>query len=239
MTNWTVDGVNQLNQQWFWFRVGSTGPEAPINSIGLAPIITTLGGRSAYISYYDPIKGYGVEVDYLLTGLSAGSRSSDISESLTITNGTASPMEFHLYQYSDFQLAGDNLHNTAQVGTDIYGKYDEAIISKSIPGNNSSLSETVVSPGADRSEVALAPFTFGRLTDGSATPLNNSVGPTAVGDATWAFEWDFTIDPFSSLGISKDKYLHWEAVPEPSAALLIPLGFFGLALLRRKKLAVK
>ena len=25
MFNWTVNGVNQLAQQWFWYRTGSTG----------------------------------------------------------------------------------------------------------------------------------------------------------------------------------------------------------------------
>src|SRR5690348_16726746 len=34
MTNWSVGGVNNLAQQWFWYRVGSSGPEQPINTIG-------------------------------------------------------------------------------------------------------------------------------------------------------------------------------------------------------------
>src|SRR5258707_9537392 len=35
MFNWTVNGVNQLAQQWFWYRVGSTGPESSINTLSL------------------------------------------------------------------------------------------------------------------------------------------------------------------------------------------------------------
>src|SRR5258705_13181003 len=32
MFNWTVDGFNPLQQQWFWCRIGNN-PEAPINSL--------------------------------------------------------------------------------------------------------------------------------------------------------------------------------------------------------------
>ena len=49
MFNWTVDGVNQLNQQWFWYRVGNN-PEAPINTIS-APSITRPDAKTAYITY--------------------------------------------------------------------------------------------------------------------------------------------------------------------------------------------
>jgi hypothetical protein len=124
----------------------------------------------------------------------------------------------------------------AQVASDYYGKYDEAVLYKQIPGNpnNSSLSETVVSPGADHAEVGLGSTTFTKLNDASATTLSDNVGPIGPGDATWAFEWDLTINPFSSTGISKDKYLHWEPVPEPSTAALIAVGLFGARWLRRK-----
>src|SRR4051812_2750712 len=37
VNNWMVDGQNQLYQQWFWYRVGSSGGEAPINTV---PIVS-------------------------------------------------------------------------------------------------------------------------------------------------------------------------------------------------------
>ncbi len=36
MFNWSVDGQNQLNQQWFWYRIGNT-PEQSIDTIS-APL---------------------------------------------------------------------------------------------------------------------------------------------------------------------------------------------------------
>src|SRR5258705_3135409 len=38
MTAWNVNGVNQVQQEWFWFRVGNTA-EASINTIS-APVVT-------------------------------------------------------------------------------------------------------------------------------------------------------------------------------------------------------
>src|SRR5438477_1679821 len=113
MFNWLVDGQNQLAQQWFWYRIGSLGPEQSIDTIS-APTITTPNARTLYTRYNNGI--YGVEVDYLLTGFSPGSGKSDIAESITITNATASPLEFHFFQYSDFDLAQVPLGDKVQLG---------------------------------------------------------------------------------------------------------------------------
>src|SRR5262245_23066280 len=56
MTDWLVDGVDQLNQQWFWFRIGS-GPQFDISTLG-APTITTLGTKQLTALYQTP--QYGV-----------------------------------------------------------------------------------------------------------------------------------------------------------------------------------
>ena len=34
MTSWTIAGINNLAQQWFWYRIGDNGAESPINAIG-------------------------------------------------------------------------------------------------------------------------------------------------------------------------------------------------------------
>src|SRR5438105_5854148 len=69
MFNWTVDGQNQLNQQWFWYRVGNNA-EASIDTISAA----TISGQDANhvnTSYFNG--AYGVQVNYTLTGFSPGS----------------------------------------------------------------------------------------------------------------------------------------------------------------------
>ena len=233
MFNWNVDGVNQLAQQWFWYRVGSGGGESSLNNIGPAAIVTP-NARTAYITYNNG--SYSVEVDYQLTGFATGSRNSDISETIRISNLTAAPLDFHFFQYSDFDLSGVAGGDIMQLGKDIYGKYNEAAITAPSKGA-STVSETVISPGADHGEVGFFNTTLAKLNDGSPTTLNDNVGPVGPGDTTWAFEWDFTIAPGASLGISKDKYLHWDPVPEPSSVALLVGGLIAARLYRRKTLA--
>ena len=37
MNSWTVNGQNQLNQQWFWYRANG-GTAQPINTIGMVQL---------------------------------------------------------------------------------------------------------------------------------------------------------------------------------------------------------
>src|SRR5437764_13223786 len=52
MSQWTVDNVNQLSQQWFWYRIGSGAntPEHSINSIRAGAVTST--GTSGLRSMY-------------------------------------------------------------------------------------------------------------------------------------------------------------------------------------------
>jgi len=93
------------------------------------------------------------------------------------------------------------------------------------------VTETLVTPGANRGEAGLYNSTLAKLSDGNTDDLNNNVG-LLTGDATWAFQWDFTIPATNSVGISKDKLVvvPW---PEPSAISLLSLGVVGFVLRKR------
>jgi len=225
MYTWSVDGTNQLDQQWFWFRVGNAA-EQPINTIS-APSVTTPNGRTLYTSYNNG--QYGVEVDYMLTGFAPGSGISDIGESIRITNATATALEFHFFQYADFDLAGTATSDVVQLGKNLHGLFNEAFQQK----GTEELTETVATPGANHGEVAFFSQTLGELNDALATTLNDNAGPVGPGNVTWALEWDLTIAPGSSVGISKDKYL----IPEPATATLVALGLVA-CVLRKRRLSV-
>jgi hypothetical protein len=225
MFNWSVDGQNLLNQQWFWYRVGLNA-EAPINTIS-APTITTPDARTLYSSYFNG--SYGVRVDYLLTGFSAGSGFADIAEVITITNATAGPLDFHFYQYSDFDLAGPQddlvaISKNANPLSPSFGLYNTATqVHPSV-----ALTETVLTPGANYGEVGLYGVTLTKLNNNGPDTLNGLAGPTLPGNVTWAFQWDLVIPAGGSVGIAKQKFAHVNLIPEPSSLALVGLGAFGL-----------
>lgn len=227
MYQWTVDGQNQLNQQWFWFRVGNAA-EASINTIS-TPTITTYNGTRGVTTTYANGQ-FSVQIDYLLTGGTAGSGTADIAETIRIINTSGSQLDFHFFQYSDFDLAGTPTDDSVML-TPISGKY---YLSDQVQG--ASLMETVVTPPATRGEAALYSFTKDKLNDGVASDLNNmnTAGP---GDATWALQWDLSIAADGSVIISKDKRLQLALVPEPSALALLGLGLAAFSIRKKRKLA--
>ena len=156
------------------------------------------------------------EVSFKLDGGVLGSGASDLAESISITNTSEStPLDFHFFQYTNFDLEGTaGGDSVVFVNANAVQQFEES----------SRLTESVITPAASHREAAFLSTTIDKLNDGVATtlsdtPLNTVVGP---GDVTWAFQWDFTIQPNTTVQISKDKNL--QAVPEPSSWLLLAIG---------------
>ncbi|MFO1513206.1 MAG: PEP-CTERM sorting domain-containing protein [Verrucomicrobiota bacterium] len=225
MNRWVVDGgTSALKQQWFWYRVGSTAAEQSINAIG-APAITSISASSAKLVYTSPGL-FDIQVTYTLTGGSLGSGASDIDEQIRINNLSASALDFHFFQYSDFNLGASDSVGLSQ---NLLGKFNRSVQTY----GGTALQETVIAPGANHGEVAATPFTLNRLNDGVATTLNDSLN--AVGDVSWAFQWDFQIAAGGSAQIGKDKRL--AVVPEPTTTALAGLGLAVLLAAARRRLS--
>lgn len=230
MYNWIVDGTDQLAQQWFWYRVGSVGPEAAISTLTAAAGTGQLG-RNIQINYTGV--GFTIEVSYLVTGGTAGSGTSDVAETIRIINTSGQLLDFHFFQYSDFDLCGTSAGDTVSfVNANTVDQTD-------VTGCH--LSETVVVPDATHREAGIFPNTLNKLNDGVATTLVDNAG-AGPGDGTWAFQWDFTLAASgqgSSFIISKDKHLA-PTVPEPASLLLFGSGLLGgLRAVRRRRKEAK
>jgi len=242
--NWVVDGTDHLFQQWFWYRIGATGPEASIDTLTQTAI--TPGTNTLSVTY----AGNGIEVTvaYTLLGGSAGSGSSDLAESIRIRNTGTTAIDLNFFQYSDFDIGGDAANDF------VWYNDSNQIVDQADP--NATLSETVHTPAANRGELAFFATTLNNLNDGDADDLaagdpdgfshgvfqdtGDFVGP---GDVTWAYQWQRTLAAGGSLLISKDKNIaggppdRGPFIPEPaSLAIWGGLSVLGLVVgrLRRK-----
>jgi large repetitive protein len=231
MSAWNIDGVNQLHQQWFWFRVGSSGSQASIDTVS-APTVTTPAANIINMSYQNA--SFQVNLSYTLTGGSAGSGFSDISESISIFNkSTTTPLDFHFFQYSDFDLGGTSANDYGQyVGNGKINQWD--------PTAALILSETVSSRTPNHYQISTYPTLLNSLNNtpgytlsDTPTPVGTTTGP---GDLTWGFEWDLTIAANGSVVWSKDKTISKSSSVPDSGTTIMLLGaaLTGLAMLRRR-----
>jgi hypothetical protein len=207
MLNWLVDGQDQLVQQWFWYRIGN-GLAQPINTISAASFSNT--GDELTTTYQNAL--LSIQIKYLLTGGTIGSGTADIQETIVMHNFTGSALDFHFYQYSDFNLLGTG-------GDSVLVDGNGAFQFK----GPTQISETVVSPTANHFEAALVGSTLGRLN--SVTNLDlNDVGSAGPGDVTWALQWDHSVAAGADFDILKDKLLSLVPIPEPSSLTLLAIG---------------
>lgn len=222
MFNWFVDGRDVLFQQWFWYRVGSTGPETSIDTLSLVAANTVDAnlnpGDDRLNLRYLSSGLFQIDVTYDLGGGPVTSRASDVRELITITNISQRELEFHFFQYADFDIAHPDTAFLVNANT-----VRQA-------GSTYVLNETVVTPAANRHEIGLFPTTRNKLNDGIPTDLSNASGPV-FGDATWAFQWDMTLaasGPGHTFQISKDKNIRPVAEPGSIVLLGAALGVFAL-----------
>ena len=213
MCSWTVNGTEQMYQQWFWYRVGSTGPESSIDTLS-APGIVKSGTDQVDLTYTGNLMS--VLVRYTLTG---GSTSADVAETIKVTNTSASNLALHFFQYSDFDLNGTDVGDTAQ----IYAPLHNTVIQSE---GTLAVAETVVTPRPSHYQVGFYPDLILSLTDGDPTTLGDIGGPLGPGDLDWAYQWDVDLASGESFLISKDKLV--SAVPIPPAAILFGTGLLGL-----------
>jgi hypothetical protein len=238
LSDWTVNGVNQLEQQWFYYSIGS-GPVESINT--LAPWSTpVLGGNAAFgvmlntnLSETYASSALSVQTTVKLVGGSSGSGSSTLDTSIVINNLTGTNETLHFYQYSDFGLGGvTGGQNVQFAGTIFPYSVTQTGLGGPLVG-----SITSVSGGLSDSVEEIAGIVDGNqfgLKNGNSAPAFGGPLSAGTGDVDYAYEIDVNLAA-SGAG-SAVTIGEIQAVPEPSSITLILLGMIALALSMRNRL---
>jgi len=224
--NWRIGGVSHLSQQWFWFRASLDGFDDREHSLHLlddSPVVFQHPAmpNMARLTYSDD--RLEVKVTYVLVS-GTGLRAADLLEVVKITNLTGDTITINFFQYTDFDLGGDDEDDHVRIagGNTVFQQDTDS---------NITLSETIVSRSPDRHEVGAGADILDKLEDDNVDDLSGLSLLATAGDLTWAFQWkDREIPAGQALLISKNKVLTSEPIAEPAALCLI-----GLALLARPK----
>jgi hypothetical protein len=214
--NWSVNGVSQLSQQWYWVSAGG----AAETSLDAFPLVDSqASGNQISLTYAD--QGVSFELTYTLNGTS--NNESLIEETITITNSNTMGFDFKLFEYTDLDLLGDPSGDSAtRSGGGILQSQD--------------LSSVLVSASIAPDAFQIAPAFDIRdlLNDALPTNLNNTGDPSGPDDLAHAFQWNLHIDAAGEIVLTKTKSFV-TAVPEPSTMLVLLLGLGAIAFARRRR----
>jgi hypothetical protein len=167
-----------------------------------------------------------------LTGNTAGSGKSQLNEDITVQNLSASPLDFHFFQYSDFDLFGALGGQSVQfVQNSANGAYYKAIQTDGVRRVTETINSTIVPIG--HFEAGLFNSTLSSLTDGASTTLNDATS-AGVGDVVFAYQWGVTLAPFGSPGSSFQLSKLIEIAPEPSSMTILAIAALSMAVYRRR-----
>lgn len=236
LSDWTVDGVDHLSHQFFWYRInGVDSQEFSFDTLtfnGATPV-----GSDRVELNYSRAGYFDVVVDMNLNGGGVGSGVSNLVQTVTFTkNASYGPGDIDLtfFQYSNFDLAGSiggdsvTLSQSFVFQRDGFTDFQESVVASN--------------PLPSRGEAGEASTILAKLTDSSVDDLvtDFSVLPFAVAngaaDAAYAWQWDVQLN--ANPVILKNQSVDGEplgigVIPEPTA-LLTWVGLTAATVVRRR-----
>lgn len=207
-------GPDNISEQSYWFRADGDNFERRLGDLGQSSFSQLLPNYAEF-TYGSNV--FDVTVRYLLTG---SANSSDLAEVITITNKSNTRRSFTLFEYDDFDLAGNP-------NGDVATKLNSSTIRQFKGLTSVTVGAT---PIPNLMEVAGFPTILDELSDLNVDNLNPTLNSFGPGDATFAMQWNFGLEAGESVQMSKNKIL---VVPEP--ATMAALGIGVAALLRRRR----
>ena len=232
LTDWTVNGVNQLQSQWFYYSIGSS----PVNAINtIAPWTTpatTIGNFPTLTENYVN-NSVSLITKYTLLSQPVGSLGATLGTTLTFQNLSGSNEVVNLFQYSNFGL-GNSVAGQQVIFPSILSPYNVA--QSSLSGATLNGNVTAISGGTQVPTGLAAGLYDGTqlgLGNGNPAPVfNNTSLQGGPGNVNYGYEFTATLAPNASLIISESQVV---AVPEPSAMALISAGALALTAYARRR----
>lgn len=221
LTDWTVDGVNQLQSQWFYYSIGST-PASPINSLATwtTPTVSTnLGQTQITLSSTYANSAQSLVTRYLLGSGPVGSGTATLATTLIFQNLSGSNEVINLYQVANFGVGGGTSSQFVQFGgiaipnsvgqTNLLnGSYMHGSITGLTGGTSSGLG---LAAGLDDG-------TRLGLLGGSGAGFNDSSLSAGAGNVDYGYVFSATLATNASITISELQTI--VSVPEPSSSSL-------------------
>jgi hypothetical protein len=188
--SWTVDGVEQAHQHWFWLRAGTNTSQTSFDKFG-TPWARAYTAGNVVLNYF--AQGLSVQAGFTLQGGAPGSQASALAGTLTVQNITNAPLPLHLFAYSDFDLSNSPHADAVSM---------PSALTLLQQGKGMQVTETIQSPMPDHWEASYYGITLAGLLDASPLTLADTFIPPAPGDQTFAFQWDTTLGPGQSLVVN-------------------------------------
>jgi hypothetical protein len=236
-SGWNIGPASELNQQQFFYRLGSTGGQSALNQLN----VVSQSSSSNQLDVVYGGSGFTIETRYSLMG--SNNNGSDMSIQIKVANTSASSKSFHLYQYLDFNLGDMTVNQQAALKTDP----DSGTTYMEQTNQATGCLVDLVSdrpPPATEVDLTTDPTNslLMRLSSGTipATLTNNASSNSFLGDVAWAYQWDMTLAAGRSVVFSEDQNIAETTgvqIPEPATLGFLALGSIALALpyLRRRR----
>lgn len=218
----------------YFFRIGSTGGESPLLvALGTPVAVATTNSLQLNFRTAD----LAATIDWRLTGAGSGSTLSTLSKSVSFTNLGAAAIDFHLFDYTDFDIRFNPL---AQADTATLVSAGRIITSSStIPFSI----DARVQSAPDRYQISdfITPYLQFFIDQDGPTTLPNTPAlgtsfPATPGDTAFALQWSRVIAPGDSFTVSQlAMYRPTSAVPEPASWAYLIAGFGLIGGLARRR----
>ena len=103
MSQWCVDGPNYASQDWFYYRLGTSGPVTPINLLGVSSDTCSLNAATVTYSGSGSASGLSLQLQYSLDGGNPGDGTSILYTTIKVNNQTGQSLQ--LFEYGQYTLS--------------------------------------------------------------------------------------------------------------------------------------